>query len=243
MRELLYEIKQLTEGRMLDLHRHMLRVKYDAVLIIIYIRRILESPLAAVNGHRNDTVVLTGRMVHTTCITLIFTAQQAFRITGLLCQLCCGDSFGILLGLGQVDGNIQIAIFGGSHPFHILADTIAADIIGISAQFIIIVGSCLRRYLLVQLMEMTDHFTGSWHQQSHDLRIEQIAVYHAVLLENTFFISVIQHALQNLFQFILTHGYIVTVFQLIQFKQLQQTVGGIDHIFLRNQSCLYSVGY
>ena len=60
MRELLYEIKQLTEGRMLDFHRHMLRVKYDAVLIIIYIRRILESPLAAIDGHRNDAVVLAG---------------------------------------------------------------------------------------------------------------------------------------------------------------------------------------
>ena len=92
-------------------------------------------------------------------------------------------------------------------------------------------------------MEMTDHFTGSGHQQSHDLRIEKIAVYHTVLLENAFFISVIQHAFQNLFQFILAHGHIVTVFQLIQFKQLQQTVGGIDHIFLRNQSRLYSVGY
>ena len=201
---------------MLNPHRYMLRIKYDAMLIVIYIRRILESPLAAIDGHRNDTVVLTGRMVHTACITLIFTAQQAFRITGLLCQLCCGDGFGILLGLGQVDGNIQIAIFGGSYPFHILADTIAADIIGISAQFIIIVGSCLRRYLLVQLMKMTDHFTGSGHQQSHDLRIEKVTVYHTVLLENAFFISVIQHALQNLFQFILTHGHIVALFQFIQ---------------------------
>ena len=36
------------------------------------------------------------------CITLIFAAQQTFRITGLLCQLCCGDSFRILLRLGPV---------------------------------------------------------------------------------------------------------------------------------------------
>ena len=182
-------------------------------------------------------------MIHTACITFIFTAQQAFRITGLFCQLRCSNSLGILLRLGQVDSNVQIAVFGGCYPFHILADTIAADIIGISAQFIIIVGSCLRRYLLVQLMKMTDHFTGSGHQQSHDLRIEKVTVYHTVLLENAFFISVIQHALQNLFQFILTHGHIVALFQFIQFKQLQQTVGRVDHIFLRNQSCLYSVGY
>ena len=112
MRELLYKIKQLAEGRMLNPHRYMLRIKYDAMLIVIYIRRILESPLAAIDGHRNDAVVLAGGMIHTACITFIFTAQQAFRITGLFCQLRCSNSLGILLRLGQVDGNVQIAVFG-----------------------------------------------------------------------------------------------------------------------------------
>ena len=37
MRELLYKGKQLLKGLMLNLHWDMLAVKYDAVLIVVYI--------------------------------------------------------------------------------------------------------------------------------------------------------------------------------------------------------------
>lgn len=133
VRELLHEIKQLSEGSALDLHRCVVCVEHNAVLVVVNVRRILEEPVALVDGHRNDAVVLAGGMIHTACITFIFTAQQAFRITGLFCQLRCSNSLGILLRLGQVDSNVQIAVFGGCYPFHILADTITADIVGISA--------------------------------------------------------------------------------------------------------------
>ena len=59
----------------------MLGIKHDAVLVIIYIRRILEAPLAVINSHRNNAVILSGRVVDTTGIALIFTAEQTFGIT------------------------------------------------------------------------------------------------------------------------------------------------------------------
>ena len=80
MRKLLYKRKQLLKGLMLDLHWNMLAVKYDAVLIVIYIRRILESPLTSLNSDRDDPVVLSGRMVQSACIAFIFAAELTLRI-------------------------------------------------------------------------------------------------------------------------------------------------------------------
>lgn len=40
--ELLNEVKQLPEGRLIYLHGNMPAIKHDAVFIVIYIRRILE---------------------------------------------------------------------------------------------------------------------------------------------------------------------------------------------------------
>ena len=85
MWELLHKIKQLSEGSALDLHRGMVRVEYDAVLVVVNIRRILEKPVALVDGHRNDAVVLSRRMVDTSCISFVLLAQKAFRIAALLC--------------------------------------------------------------------------------------------------------------------------------------------------------------
>ena len=58
MGELLNKIKQLAKGGMIDAHGNMLRIKYNAVLVIINVRRILESPPACVNFNRNYAVVL-----------------------------------------------------------------------------------------------------------------------------------------------------------------------------------------
>ena len=99
MRELLYEIKQLTEGRMLNLHRHMLRVKYDAVLIIIYIRRILEAPATLIHRNADNAVVVSCRMVQAACIAFILHTEQAFWVSALLCQLRCRNGLWILLRL------------------------------------------------------------------------------------------------------------------------------------------------
>ena len=49
MREELNEIKKLYKGCSLDLHRYMLAAENDTVLIIIYIRRILEEPVCLID--------------------------------------------------------------------------------------------------------------------------------------------------------------------------------------------------
>ena len=99
MGELFYKIKQLPECCTVDLHRRVLSVKNDAVFIIIYIRRVLKSPLAVVDGQRNDPVVLSGRMVDAAGIAFIFHTELAFRISTCLCFSSCCDGFRIFLRL------------------------------------------------------------------------------------------------------------------------------------------------
>ena len=72
MRKLLYKIEKLTEGIVLNLHGYMLTVKYDTMLIIVNIRRILESPGALIYFHRDNSMILSCRMIYPSCIAFIF---------------------------------------------------------------------------------------------------------------------------------------------------------------------------
>ena len=133
MGKLPYKIKQLAEGVMLNLHRHMPGIEHDAVLIVIDIGRILEAPLAAVDRHRYDAVILSRRMVHPSRIALVLLAEKALRIAGLLCILRSSNRLGVLFGLGKVDRDVEIAVFRRSNPLLIPADSVSADIVGVTA--------------------------------------------------------------------------------------------------------------
>lgn len=61
----------------------MLGIEHDAVLIVIYIWRILEKPVTVVNRQWNDAVVLACRMVDTSCISLI--SLQSWHFGYALC--------------------------------------------------------------------------------------------------------------------------------------------------------------
>ena len=144
MRKCLYKIKQFHKSCPLDLHRCMLTVENDTVLIVIHIWRILKSPSAAVHGQRDDTVVLSGRMIGASCIPLIFYAKQALWISRLLGILGCRDRLRILFRLGKIDGDIQGAVLSIHSPFLIFLYTVTADIVAVLAEFKEIVCGCLR---------------------------------------------------------------------------------------------------
>ena len=102
MGELFYKIKQFPECCTVNLHRRVLSVKNDAVFIIIYIRRVLKSPLAVVDGQRNDPVVLSGRMVDAAGIAFIFHTELAFRISTCLCFSAAAMAFGSFSGFDRL---------------------------------------------------------------------------------------------------------------------------------------------
>ena len=80
----------------------MLGIEHDAVLIVIYIWRILEKPVTVVNRQWNDAVVLACRMVDTSCISLIFLTELALRIRALLCIFAAAMAFGSFSGLDRL---------------------------------------------------------------------------------------------------------------------------------------------
>ena len=133
MWELLYKIQKFSKGCFLDFHRCMLCIKNDAVLIVVNIWRILEEPVTVIDRYRNNPVVLSCRMVHTSCISLILFAEKAFRITALFCKLGCRDRLWIFFRFGEVDGDIQCSKLGICSPFLVFFDTISTNVVCIPA--------------------------------------------------------------------------------------------------------------
>ena len=75
--KLLHKIEELNKGGLVYSHRCMLSIENDAMLVIVNVRRILEAPIAIVNGNGNDTVILSGREVDSAGITLTLLAKKA----------------------------------------------------------------------------------------------------------------------------------------------------------------------
>ena len=234
MWELLHKIKQLSEGSALDLHRGMVRVEYDAVLVVVNVRRILEEPVTLVDGYRNDAVVLSRRMVDASCVSLVFLAQEAFRIAALLCQLRRRNRLRVLLRLRQIDRDIQRSELCVRRPFQILLHAVSADIVRVSGQFVKIIRRRLRRLLLIKIIETADHLAWSWNQHAHDLCVKQIAVCNRIVRDQHLLRRIVEHLRKDLrqclFGALLRHrrallisrrGFIL---QFVNVKQLQQTV-------------------
>ena len=132
----LHEIKQLDKCVSLDFHRCVLEIKYNTMLIVIYIRRILESPRSIIDCDRNNPVVLPCRMINTSRISFIFRAKKTFRIASGFYIPCRGNCFWIFFRFGQIDGNINLTVWTVYLPLLILLYAISADIIAILTQFI-----------------------------------------------------------------------------------------------------------
>ena len=234
MRELLHEIKQLSEGSALDLHRCVVCVEHNAVLVVVNVRRILEEPVAMVDGHRNDAVVLSRRMVDASCISFVLLAQEAFRIAALLCQLRRRNRLRVLLRLRQVDRDIQRSKLCVRYPFQILLHAVSADIVRVSGQLVKIIRRRLRRLLLIKIIETANHLARSWNQHAHDLCVKQIAVCNRIVRNQHLLRRVIEHLCKDLRQCLLgallrhRRALLISrrdfILQFVNVKQLQQTV-------------------
>ena len=140
VRELLNEIKLTDEGVAVDLHRHVLTGENDAVLVIIYVGRVLHEPLCTGKPCGNQAKRLTGGTAGIACITLILGAEQALWISALRQQLCGCNRTGILFGLGEVDGDVDRAVVSVGRPLHVLCHAIGTNVVAVAAELVKIVG-------------------------------------------------------------------------------------------------------
>jgi len=88
-------------------------VQNDAVLVVVDIGAVLEEPVLLMDGDGDDPVVLPGGVVEPSGVALVLSAQQALRIAALGGGLRRGDGLGVLLRLGEIDGDVQFPVGGG----------------------------------------------------------------------------------------------------------------------------------
>ena len=196
VRKLPHKVEQLAKAGAVDLHRDVLAVEADTVFVVVDIGRILQEPRRAVDGDRHDAVVLAGRVVDPSGIAFILRAQLAAGIVGGGQVAGGGNRLRVLFRLGQVDGDVQLAVFGHRLPLHVAGDAVAADVVGVLAKPVVPVGGLLRA-LPVESVEFFDHLRRPRRQHTHQPGIKQVAVNDAVLFEHTALIGVVQQGVQH----------------------------------------------
>ena len=196
--ELLNEVQQLAEGSFVDLHRGMMPVQNDAVLVIVDVGAVLEEPVLLIDGNGDDPVVLPGGMVEPSRVALVFPAKLALGITGLRCRLCRRDGLGVLLRLGEVNGDVQLPVGGGRLPLHIPCDAVAPDVVRVLTEAVKPVRGVLRASLIPP-PELADDLRGPGRQPPHQLRVKEIPV-RGIILDPSPGRRVIQQLLQDVLQ-------------------------------------------
>ncbi len=177
------EVKELLKCGLFDLHRHVLAVEDNAVLVVVDIRGILEAPLAAVDGQRDDPVIFPGRMVYTPCVSLIFHAELALGVGGLLGISRCGDGLGVLLRLRKVDRDVQGPVVSVDSPLKVPGHPGRPDIVRLSRKVEEVVGRRLRGFL-VFFKEDPLHLGRPGGEAVHEAGVEEVPVDDRILAES-----------------------------------------------------------
>ena len=182
MREKFYKIKKFNKGILLNLHRNMLTVKDDAMLIVIHIWGILKSPGAVIYSDRNESVILSGRMINSSCISFVLRAKKTFRITAGFYKLGSSDCLRIFFRFGKIDGDIDFTIFTVYCPFLIFLYTITTNIIAVLTEFIEVIG-CFLWIFLISAPELILYLRRTRHQTVHKSGIKKVSVHNTVFYE------------------------------------------------------------
>ena len=127
----LYNIKKFNKGVSLNFHRSVLAIKYNTVLIIVYVWGILQSPRTVIDRNWNNPVIFSGRMICPSCISFILWAKQTFRIAAGLYKFCSRNCLRIFFWFGKINRNVNITIWRIHSPFLIFLHTITTNIITI----------------------------------------------------------------------------------------------------------------
>ena len=231
-----HKVQQLAECRLVDDHGGMLGVEDDAVLVIVDVGAVLQVPVGPGDGHGDNPVVLPGGMVHPARVALVFRTEHTLGIARLGSQLGGGDGLGILLGLGEVDGDIQFAIFCSRFPAQIFFDAVTADVVRVPAQLVVPVRSFLGAFG-IESSEFGPDLPGQGRQNAHELRVEQVPG-GDIVLANAPGDGVVQQALQNVLQRKVVR---LRRFIAVQLQHLQQLVGDVGFVAALDEAGVQTV--
>ena len=179
--ELIDKVKHARKAVVGDAHGHVLVVEHDAVLAVVEVGGILHVPALAVERQRDHAVVLPRGEADAARVAGIFRAEHAPGIAGLLGAALRGDIARVLLRLGKVDGNLQLAGLGVLKEAHVFGDAVHLDVVAVAAEFVEPLRSRRGAAFLVELEEALAHALRLGREQAHQFGGEQVAVFAAVL--------------------------------------------------------------
>ena len=144
------------------------------MLAEVGIGAVLKSPALAAKAYGDDAQVLPGRMgAHGVCggatgVALVLNAELTGGVfLARRCLACCRDLPGILLWLGEVDGDLQRTPVRLRVPADVSCDGGAAHVAGIAAGAVEPVGRRLGPILLGKPLEAGLHLGGLGHEKAH----------------------------------------------------------------------------
>ena len=197
VREMLDEAEKLIERGRVYLHRLVLCREGDAMLVIVNVWRILKVPIRARHIEGNLTEVGSRCFRNRAGVAFVIVAKNALWVARLRHLLCGGDGLGVLLGLGEIDGDVDVAVLGVSRPLEILCNSVASYIVGVAGELVEVVGCRLGRGL-IELLELGNNAGGAVNEHAHDLGVEEVAIDHRVTLDESCLYRVVEKIVEYL---------------------------------------------
>ena len=158
----------------------MLGIQADAVLVIVHIGGVLQEPGGGIDGDGDDAVVLPGGMVQPPGVPLVLCAEEAAGVGPGGEVAGGGDGLGVLLGLREVNCDIQIAVLGGRDPLHVAGNAVSADVVGVLGELVVPVGGRLGAFG-IETLKLLDDLRGAGGETAHEHGVEHVAVGDGVL--------------------------------------------------------------
>ena len=178
--ELIDEVKHARKAVVGDAHGHVLVVEHDAVLAVVEVGGILHVPALAVERQRDHAVVLPRGEADAARVAGIFRAEHALGIAGLLGAALRGDVARVLLRLGKVDGDLQLAGLSVLEKAHVFGDAVHFDVVAVAAELVEPLRGRRGAAFLVEREEALAHALRLGREQTHQFGGEQVAVFAAV---------------------------------------------------------------
>ena len=175
--ESVHKVKEIDERLVINVHRNVIRVHGNAVLVKVRVWTVLESPTMLIEFNGDDAQVLPSRM--STCtrrsaasgVALVIQAELACGVllarSVLSCFSCCNLTR-IFFWLGEVDGNLKVSPGSWCSPGDVSSNGTSSDIAGIAAERVEPVSCCARSLRSVQLVEMACDLGRLWQQKAHN---------------------------------------------------------------------------
>ena len=197
----------------------------DAVLVVVDIGGVLQEPGLPAQLQGDEPVVAPGGLVGAAQVALVLPAEGALGVAGLGGVFGGGNGLGVLLRLGEVDGDDQIPVRGGGGPHPVLLNPVHPDVVGRAGQLVVVVGGGLL-VLFVEAVELPHHLGGAGHQAVHQLGVKLVPAVPGVGVDKARLGGELAQALQGLHRGVelLLHR---LGLKLPQAQQGQHPVGGI----------------